>query len=77
MHGFRLHPLDVPDSGGQGSVLARSVVDAAVGMVDALMPGAATDIPVEEDAAPAMMMHWFFHPGSDHDFEHAHHGVFE
>jgi len=43
MHGFRLHPLDVPDSGVKGSVLARRVVDAAVGVVDALVPGAARD----------------------------------
>lgn len=35
------------------------------------------DIPIEEDAAPAMMMHRFLHPGSNLHFEYTHEGIFK
>jgi len=77
VHGFRLHPLHTPDAGRGRSLLARNVVDAAVKMVDTLVRSAATDIPIEEDAPPAMMMHRFLRSGSNLHFEYTNEGIFK
>jgi len=75
MHGFGLHPLDTPDTRREWSLLTRNVVDATVKMVDTLVRTAATDIPIEEDAPPAMMMHRFLHSGRNKHFEYTYEGI--
>jgi hypothetical protein len=46
-------------------------------MIDTLVRSAATGIPIEKNARPAMMMRWFFHSRRNLDLEYTHGGVFK
>ncbi len=77
MHGFPLRPLNPPDTWRQRSLLARNIVDAAVSMIDTLVRSAATGIPIEEGALPAVTMHRFLHSRRNLDLQYTHGGVFK
>src|SRR5215469_2607530 len=58
VHRLGLHPLNAPHSRVNRLAMARLIADGSVSAVIANMRRAASRVPVQEEARPAVMMHW-------------------
>ena len=77
MHRLRLHPRHAPPSLCNRHLFARVVPHTSVRSVVPEVRRAATGIPNQKEARPAMMMHRLFRPRRHRHLQHPHKRIFK
>lgn len=78
MHWLRLHPVTTPAPRMLRRFFSRTIANCAIRSVIANVRGPAAGVPIDKEAGPTVMVHWFGHArGRDGDFEHAYKLIFE